>query len=135
MVVSLKGGLTGLFHVESQPPRDVEFVRKTVVAEHLIKKLGESWRKLFVGIHTAPNHLKLPAKALATLEKTLLRHYRELWVLAPNLAVHLSSKEAALAFGPNHSVKVSTPDAAANMNAKDTVVSTLTTQRITNEDS
>ena len=121
----MKGGLAGLFQVEGQPPRDVEFVRKTLVAEHLMKKLGDSWRKLFVGIHTAPTHLKLSAEALATLEESLHRHYRELRALAPNLAVHLSSKEAALAFSPNHVVKVSTPTAAAvmgsaNMNAKDT---------------
>ena len=139
VVVSVKGGLAGLFQVEGQPPKDVEFVRKTLVAEHLIKKLGQVWRKLFVGIHTAPTHLKLSAEALATLEESLHRHYRELRALAPNLAVHLSSKEAALAFSPNHVVKVSTPTAAAvmgtaNMNAKDTVVSTLTMQRFTNED-
>jgi len=131
VVVSVKGGLAGLFQVEGQPPRDVEFVRKTLVAEHLVKKLGEVWRKLFVGIHTAPQHLKLPANALDTLEKTLLRHYKQLRALAPNLALHLSSKEAALAFSPNHIIKesIATVTGNANIKAKETVASTLTMQR------
>ena len=126
----MKGGLTGLFQVEGQPPRDVEFVRKTLVAEHLVKKLGEAWRKLLVGIHTAPHQLKLPADALATLEKTLHRHYRELRALAPNLALHLASKEAALAFIPNHTCKEFKSTVTSNDKAKlkETVVSTLTSQ-------
>ena len=126
----MKGGLTGLFQVEGQPPRDVEFVRKTLVAEHLVKKLGEAWRKLLVGIHTAPHQLKLPADALATLEKTLHRHYRELRSLAPNLALHLASKEAALAFIPNHTSKEFKSTVTSNDKAKlkETVVSTLTSQ-------
>ena len=130
VVVSVKGGLAGLFQVEGQPPRDVEFLKKTLVAEHLVKKLGEAWKKLFVGIHTAPPQLKLPTDALATLERTLHRHFRELRGLAPNLALHLSSKEAALAFIPNHISKEFVPTVIgdANTKAKKTVVATLTSQ-------
>ena len=127
----MKGGLAGLFQVEGQPPRDVEFLKKTLVAEHLVKKLGEAWKKLFVGIHTAPPQLKLPTDALATLERSLHRHFRELRVLAPNLALHLSSKEAALAFIiPNHISKEFVPTVIYDdsTKAKETVVATLTSQ-------
>ena len=117
--------------MEGQPPRDVEFVRKTLVAEHLVKKLGEAWRKLLVGIHTAPHQLKLSVDALATLEKTLHRHYRELCALAPNLALHLASKEAALVFIPNYISKefIATVISKVDAKVKETVVSTLTSQR------
>ena len=77
--------------------RNKQFLWRTL--GQMVQELGKAWVKLFVSIlaaHPSPN--RLPLESTACLEKALLRHYRDLHEIAPHLANHLASTEAALVF-------------------------------------